>query len=201
MRERADDEQPNVRIPRYLQTDPNRLWPPDCEVPGLRAAAKWAARRVLINEIDLDEREDAAMFRIVCDYRKIHESTNPAALARHIAKQHLQSVRRHERARSDSPRSEDDVWRKPSLSARLEYVDGADKCNEWCRTERLSRLHAAIDTFEEVDRRIIKLFFGLGEDREPKSVEQISKELGLATSSVYRRKQVALKRLEDLRIL
>jgi RNA polymerase primary sigma factor len=56
-------------------------------------------------------------------------------------------------------------------------------------------LHDAVDKLPDRERRVIKLRYGLGADENPKSLEQIGRELGLTRERVRQIETQALERL------
>jgi RNA polymerase sigma factor (sigma-70 family) len=178
------------------------------------AAARFAARKVRIDGYELHELEYEALLRIVCDFGKIRTSPFPAALARRIAKQHLQDVQRQESNHADHYQAvshvlapagfqdDEDSWEDQSTSTKLDYVAGSSLVDVWWRARStqgiFDRLRAAIESLDKQDRRIIELFFGFDEHLGCLSVQEIAEELNLPESSVYRRRSAALKKLKLL---
>jgi RNA polymerase sigma factor (sigma-70 family) len=202
------------KVVRYLREDVGRIWSDECELVPLTDAARWAARCVPIDGYELHELEYESLLRIVCDFNKIRAARCPEAFARHIAQQHLRSLRHQESRRvgrfqpashvqtPGASEDEDGSWEAQSTSTKLDYLSGDSRVDAWWRARSTAgifgRLHAAIDTLEEDDRRIIRSSFGFDDELGDMSVEEIAERLGMPVSSVYRRRKKALKTLRTI---
>jgi RNA polymerase primary sigma factor len=78
-------------------------------------------------------------------------------------------------------------------------ADEADVAEEVVVGLGESTLHAAIGKLPEREQRVIRLRFGLDGDDDPKSLEQVGRELGLTRERVRQIETQALTRLAGLR--
>ncbi len=62
-----------------------------------------------------------------------------------------------------------------------------------------SAVRSAVETLPEREREVVKLRFGINGDQDPKSLEQIGKQLGLTRERVRQIETQALKRLAERR--
>jgi len=200
------------RVPRYLLPDPNRVWPDENETAPLLAVARWAAAKVVVDGYSFDDRMREALLRLTLSFGKIRNHAAPDQVARRVAKQHLQDLRRQELrvARRvvpvtliDDQRFQDHDTREYGSSEILEILNGGKDYNLWWKSHAFERvfeaLHKAIAELDARKQVIIRGFYGF--DGDEVSLEQIAGILPGRPVSVHRAAHLKSEAVGELRHL